>query len=258
MVETPQEGENPFAETGDNTPAESAAENKEEMGENNEENESGDAGAGKPNPKEEDDKNIPFHQHPAWKRREEEWKEKFNDQETRHQNDIASIRSEFSGLRKENAENEEIPSWFGGDQAQWNEYRSWNDKQLKAAEERAISRLSESKTAEEKAVKEATEFMKSEIEFLEGDKELNPESKKVDPNKLLKVVMDNDLVDSKGRWNYRAGWRLINGSTQPSSTTKNNAERKTIAGATTAQPQRGETTTKPFKTADDFRNDRPW
>lgn len=257
MVEIPQEGENPFADTGDETPAESAAENKDEMEEKDDEQKDGNAGAsGAKN--EEDDKNIPFHQHPAWKRREEEWKAKFNDQETRHQNDIASIRQEFAGMRKENNESEEIPSWFGGDKDQWNEYRSWTDKQIKAAEERAISRLNENKSAEEKAVKEATEFMRSEIESIEGDQELNPDGKKIDPNKLLKVVMDNDLVDSKGRWNYRAGWRLINSQSPQTSPKKDNTERKTIAGATTAQPQRGESTTKQFKTADDFKNDRPW
>ena len=70
--------------------------------------------------------------------------------------------------------------------------------------------------------------------------------------------MDNDLVDSKGRWNYKAGFLMMKGS---STTSKNNTidEKKKIAGATVTGDK---TETKPpqYTTSDDFKKPgaRPW
>jgi hypothetical protein len=261
MADIPHEGQPFFGGAEEETPEASPAENNNADGADFEEGEDDqeggeEGGDGDQKPDTDPDANVPFHQHPRWKNREEEWQKKFNEQETRHQDDIKAIREEFGAARKENAENIEIPSWFGGTQEQWNEYRQWNDKQIISAEDRALTRINEEKSAESKAVQEATEYMKGEIEFIESDKAINPNGSKVDPNKLLKIVMDNDLVDSKGRWNYRAGFRMMrqSGTQQPAP----NGDRKVIAGATTVQPQRGESKPKDFKTQDDFKNNRPW
>lgn len=271
-VDVPHEGENPFdEEKGDDTSSGSTTENNEDdtqtdRGDDENTDQAGDgtdddaSAGGEAGKGTKTDKDVPFHEHPRWKQRESEWQQKFNEQEQRHQNDIKAIREEFGAARKENAEATEIPSWFGGDQKQWDQFREWNDKQISSAEERALKKLGETRKAEDDAVKEATEYMRTELSFIESDDELNPEHKKVDPNKLLKFVMDNDLVDSKGRWNYRAGWRMMKGS---ASTTKppakpNTTDRKVLAGATTTQPQKGETKPKAFKTSEDFKQSRPW
>jgi len=81
--------------------------------------------------------------------REEEWKTRFNDQEiaTRRNSKKLLIVSEMSSKKKreENAEQSKIPSWFGGDQAQWNEYRADRDAELQkiqaTAEKNALKRL---------------------------------------------------------------------------------------------------------------------
>jgi len=198
-----------------------------------------------------------FLDHPRWKEREEDWKKRFNDQEARHQADLKAIREEFGAARKDNAGETKIPSWFGGTQEQWDAYRADRDTEIKAAEERAIERIKGEKTAEDKAVKEATEYMQNEISAIESDKELNPDGSKVDPNKLLKFVLDNDLVDSKGRWNYRAGFRIMkaNGGTGAQN---NTGDRKKIAGATTSE-SKAESKPQAFKTSADFKgNKRPW
>ena len=261
MVNVPNEGQSPFApETEDDTSADSPAENNEEDetqspdgDDENSQDDGEDAGDGKDT---DPDKDVQFHEHPRWKQREEEWQERFNKQETRHQDDIKAVREEFAAARKENAENTEIPDWFGGTQDQWNSFRQWQDGHINAAEERALKRVSETNNAESQAVKEATDFMRTEISHIEGDKTINPEGKKVDPNKLLKFTMDNDLVDSKGRWNYRAAWRLMQG--QPAAAPiKPKTDKKIIAGAT-ASDNRGEAKPKAFKTTDDFKASRPW
>src|SRR3990167_3926629 len=94
-----------------------------------------------------DDKNIPFHEHPRWKDREEEWNNRFNQQETRHAEElktaIEGIRSEFAGARKDNANATKIPSWFGGNQEQWDAYRTDRDAELRQAGEDAVKRATE-------------------------------------------------------------------------------------------------------------------
>lgn len=254
MADTPQEGEITFEGMGDDTSTDSPTgtndtDDNQDQGDDQDDSDDGQK-------HDEEDDNVPFHKHPAWLRREKEWQDRFNSQETRHQDDIKGIREEFGAARKENAEDTQIPSWFGGSQEQWNQYREFNDKQIKEAEERAIKRLTEEKSAETKAVEEATTFMQEEIAFIETDKTINPTGTKVDPNKLLKIVMDNDLVDSKGKWNYRAGWRILQ-SMKPTSTPNNN-ERKVIAGASSTHTQSGEVKPQAFKTTADFKKNKPW
>lgn len=200
-------------------------------------------------------KEVPFDQHPAWKEREQTWDKRFNEQERRHQDDLAAIRTEFGAARKDNADQTKIPSWFGGDQAAWDAYRSDRDAELKSAEDRAYARVNQEKSTQDKAVKEATDYMQAEMATIESDKTLNPTGAKIDPNKLLKIVIDNDLVDSKGRWNYRAGFAILQSQTK----TAPKGDRKVLAGASTSD-DRPETKPTDYKTSVDFKKPgaRPW
>ena len=214
-----------------------------------------------------DDKDIPFHKHPRWTKREEEWNTRFNEQETRHQEELKTalegIRKEFGEKREANAAQTKIPSWFGGTQEQWDAYKADRDAELKAAGESAVKQardaISSEQTASTKAVEEATAFMRSEMSAIEGDKTLNPTGAKIDDataQKLLKTVLDNELIDSKGRWNYRAGWKLLN-SHAKTSHTPNNKEKKEIAASTTSE-SKAETKAPNVKTSADFKKARPW
>lgn len=213
------------------------------------------------------DEDIPFHKHPRWTERESEWNTRFNDQEKRHQDDLKAIREEFGEKRQQNADATKIPSWFGGTKEQWDAYRADRDEELKLAGERAIAGL-EKKTqsaseAEKKAVADATDFMKSEMEAIEGDKTLNPSGVKVDAEKLLKVVLENELIDTHGRWNYRAGFRILTGQTTVATATtvkkSNTTDRKEVAAATTDGGKGGDDKSKPsIATSETFKRDRPW
>lgn len=212
-------------------------------------------------------KPLPFNEDPAVQeylgrqlaKQAKELEEKFT-------GSIATIREEFGEKRKQNAEATKIPPWFGGSQAQWDQYREWFDGQLKQAETRAIDGTIEKantiSSAEKKAVDEATDYLKSELVAITADKALNPTGKAIDPNKLLKTVMDNDLVDSRGRWNYRAGMRLMNShSTAVHANDKGGKEKKDLAAATldgagAADGAAGKP--KQFKTPADFKKKRPW
>lgn len=204
--------------------------------------------------------------HPRWKEREEDWKERYNKQEVRYQESLAAIRSEIQGLKssapasKEEtppATETEIPDWFAGDQEAWNKYQAHEEQRIQRYLESVHAKEMEQKTAETKRVEEATQFFNEQVASIESDNGLNPQGEKVDHNKLLKFVMDNDLVDSQGRWNYRAGYRMMKASSQGSS--DDGEARRKLAAATTGK---GSADGKPSSvtTSDYFRKEgrRPW
>lgn len=208
----------------------------------------------------EDDKQ-PLDQHPRWKEREAEWNTRFNEQESRHQTDIKSLREEFGGQRKANAEQTQVPGWFGGNQEQWDAYCVDRDKEIQQAEERAVQRISKAKEETDKAVAAATDFMRTELTAIQADKTLNPAGAKIDPQRLLKVVMETDggLVDTQGRWNYRAAARIIRDQDALAATkTKPKPGNKNLSSATVKGGGSGEPQKTTVKTSADFRKNRPW
>lgn len=203
-----------------------------------------------------DEKEPRFNEHPRWKERETEWTERFNQQEVRHREDISKLRDEFGGTRKENAEQTKIPAWFGGNKEAWDAYRADRDVELQAAEERAFNRIAAASTQQERAVAEATAYMTSEIASIEQDATLNPTGEKIDAEALLKTVLDNDLIDSKGSWNYKAGYRMMKAGSAPAPK-KVVQGNKELAGAL-GTDSKGEKAPQPFKTSADFKKNKPW
>ncbi len=170
-----------------------------------------------------------------------------------------AIKKEIGDQRQKNADATKIPPWFGGNQAQWDSYREWFDGHLQQVEERAISRTFEKANTEtsqkQKLIDEATAFFNTEIAAITADKTLNPSGKPIDPNALLKAALDNDLVDSKGRWNYRAAVKFL----KPLGAPVVNKDKK-LADITLDRGGRGDGAPAPknFKTAEDFKKKRPW
>jgi hypothetical protein len=244
MADTPQEGLNPFEESENDNSEDSP----------NEKNETEDTQSPDGDNNQDDNKKpLKFNEHPAWQRREKEWKERFDKQEFRHQDDIKSLREEFSANRKDNAE-QSIPSWFGGSDEQWKSYQEHEEKRIKDAEERAFQRLNSVKSAEDKAVKEATEYMQNELSEIEKDKELNPTGSKIDQNKFIRFVLDNKFVDIEtGKWDYRRAWKFY----QPLKSNFGKDDRKELAGLLTSE-SKGENKPNAYKTSKDFKSSRPW
>lgn len=208
----------------------------------------------------EESKSTNFADHPRWKEREEGWKERFNEQERRHAEDMKQIMDKLEGKGSSPDEtSSEIPSWFGGDEDQWKQYQA--DQKALIDQSRADwEKTQQEKTeAEQKAIQEATDYMNSEVQAIESDKALNPDGVKVDKNKLLKFTMDNELVDTKGRWNYKAAFRLMQAGVK-SATAETVREKKDIAGASISEKSGAEAEKPNYTTTEDFQNpaNRPW
>lgn len=207
---------------------------------------------GEVNTQDEPEKNTPFHEHPRWKERESEWEDRFNKQEERYQQELNKIRQEFAPKQETKTE---IPEWFGGDQKQWDQFQAFNQQQLEAAEKRALEKINAEEAKEKEAVKAATEYMNKQIDEIQSDSSLNPTGDTIDKHKLVKFTIDNDLVDSKGNWNYKAAWQLMQANT-PTPTEKAN-NRKSVAKALSSD-KRAEPASPSFKTSKDFATNKPW
>lgn len=222
-----------------------------------------------------------FADHPRWKERENDWTTRFNEQEQRHTDELSKVTSTMQDTVAKAVENalknvgidktsekaipEEIPSWFGGDEKDWASFSKWNQQQISQAEERGAKKAQdaiENKTNEQqKAIDAATQYMNNEIMAIESDKALNPTGAKIDKNKLLKITLDNELVDIKGNWNYRAAYRIMQGESS-SKEEKTNAteERKKLAGAITSEKSETNKNNSNVVTSDTFNDpqQRPW
>lgn len=256
----------PVADTGNENPA-SSSEGKETDGDQTQsqdgEQNPADAEVGKKDGSED----AGFLDHPRWKQREDDWKGRFNDQEQRHTSELAKLREEFDGKLKGLAPKEdaaaadtidEVPSWFGGDEKQWKEFQEWNSGLVAKAREEAVGEIKAKTDAEQKAISDATTYFNEQVLSLESDKELNPKGEKIDRNKLLKFVLDNDLVDSKGRWNYRAAYLAMRGAV-PAQAKPSTTDRKNLAASTTSDKS-AEAKQPDYTTSDDFQKEggRPW
>ena len=197
---------------------------------------------------------------PRWKEREGDWKDRFNDQETRHTKAIEDLRKEFEGksTQSDTENTSEIPSWFGGDANDWSQYQKDQQTALDKVKNDTLNELTTKKADDQKAIDEATNFLNTEVTSIEADKTINPDGLKVDRNKLFKFVFDQKLVDTDGRWNYRAGWQLMQAGVKAVKNDKIQ-EKKNIAGATTSEGG-SEVDKSNVTTSEDFQNpaNRPW
>ena len=206
-----------------------------------------------------------------WQEREADWKNRFNEQETRHATEMEKLQVGMNtaigsavseALKRAGVQPEasaDIPDWFGSDDNKlWGSYQSHTEKIVARAVEQALSQFTQRGDKEQKAIDEATTFFQNEVTAIEADKGLNPNGLKVDRNKLLKTALDNKVVDTDGRWNYRLAFKLM----KPEEVFQAKAainDRKQIAGATT-EGNRAETKGSDVVSSKDFQNpaNRPW
>lgn len=172
---------------------------------------------------------------------------------------VAKAKTEIGqGFSAKEALPEKVPRWFGGDQAQWDEFVGFLDQRFSP-----IAQKVESIGQMERATAEATDYFRNEMVAIENDRALNPQGIKFNKelaDRLLELVMENDLVDSQGRWNYKAAWRLLQQqqpAAQPAPKPAAPAIKTKIAGATSST-NKGSEGKPAFKTKEDFQKRKPW
>ena len=200
----------------------------------------------------------PINEHPRWKERDNDWNKRYNEQEERHVNELADIRKEFDGKLTARPTSEDVPDWFGGDKAAYDLYETEMSKRFQAVEERAFKRFSDTRTAEQKKIDDATAYFDGQVTEIETNKALNPQGLKIDRNKLLKTALDNEIVDTQGRWNYKAAFKMMKPDEVFAAKAALN-DRKQLANATVEGSQGG-SAQPAIPTSQTFANpaNRPW
>ena len=159
------------------------------------------------------------------------------------------------GLKEKFAPKEEdvsIPAWFGGDAEAWKLYQADQQKLIDEAKSATIKEIEGKKQSEDEAQRKALEYFNSSV------KEIETSGTKVDRNKLLKFVIDNELIDGQGRWNYKKGFEFMQALESVPKDPAALNQRKEIAASTTSDTK-AEAQPKTFKTPNDFRGgNRPW
>lgn len=203
---------------------------------------------------------------PRWQEREKDWKDRFNNQEQRHTDEIGKLRTDFEGLKPkepEHPKSTKVPSYWEGDEESYRVFEADLDERISKAKDagrdEVLKTLSEKTDAEQKTIQEATDYMNSEISDIEAENGVKMTDS--DKNKLLKTVMDEELVDTKGRWNYKAGFKILKSQSKKpiAKKTDDKEDRKKLADATNSD-KKSETKKSDVTTSDDFKNpqNRPW
>lgn len=216
---------------------------------------------------------VPFHKQDRWKEREEDWSKRFDAQKKESDERYAALEKKIETRKeiKEELTQDDVPDWYGGDIEQ---YRKFYGQQTKMMEEKAKEiaekiidgRLAETKKESEKetkAVADATDWFKSEVKRIESDETLNPGGETIDQEALLKIAQENDLIDSKMRWNWSAAYRIYASrqKTEEKTETKEDKvaeQKKKIAAITTKKDTKTDTTPSTVKNADYFKKNKPW
>lgn len=155
-----------------------------------------------------------------------------------------------------------IPEWFGGDEKQWRAFqadqaRTLADERKKAVDE-AFERINTNQSTQERAVAEANKWFEDSVAQIEK----TTGGAKVDRNELLQYVLENQIIDPKTqRWDYAKGYRFMTAEKVAAGAKGGTRQtRKDLAGATTADPNKGEKENSTVTTNEDFRNPskRPW
>jgi hypothetical protein len=167
------------------------------------------------------------------------------------------VESRVQGLRVElkptEAPRVELPSWWGGDEKQWTEFQAHLSTLEEKAAQRAISQFKSEQEQQKSAIESANAWFQSSINDLKSSGETIDDNT---VNRILKKAEEEQLIDSQGRWNYKAAWKLLKAEDTAATPKPNVDEKKQIAGASTA-PQT-EPEKRSYKTSDDFRGKKPW
>lgn len=193
-----------------------------------------------------------FDKHPRWQEMLQErnsFREKAQEFESRL-NQIQPIVEEYQKSLRQNEP--EIPIWFNGDATQW---RAFNDeyieKRIAQVEQNTIKRIEEKNNLERKRAQEAQEWIEGGLKALES------EFGEVDRNRILKTALDEDIVDSKGRYNLRAAYFIVKASeSNAAAASKETSIRKKVISS--SHDVGTEPKSREYRVSDDFKINRPW
>lgn len=238
LADVKQEGADPFADLGKDTPSDSPTE-KEPV---------------KVEPEEGDNTpdDVPFHKHPRWIERETELKSLREKDEAREK-EIADLRHLQEETAKKLPTDTSIPEWFkelyGENEVAWTKYNEHEKTKEQEIEQRILERQQK---ASQQQADEAAHWNR----WVDGEiKKLQDEGKVFDRNELIKTMLEYRPTNDQNNFDFEAGYKIyeaLKGKDDPAKS----IARKQLAD-TASGSRKGESVAKDYLTNNDLRN-RSW
>jgi len=197
---------------------------------------------------EKDLKDVPFHEHPRWKKREEDWNKRMEEQKQEFEKKI----QEAIPAPKQEEEQEDIDPMFsrlfGEDQEAYKAYQEFRQKEKQEAYEYTKAQFTAEREQQATQEKQWTDWVDGEVN------KLTASGKTFDKNELLKVALDFKPTDDKGQISLEKAYTILKNIPK-----KNNdvvAKKKKVASRSTSSTT-GNTKISSTPSTKDVRN-RDW
>jgi hypothetical protein len=198
------------------------------------------------------EENIPFHEHPRWKQREEDWKTRFESQEQENNRRFEELQGKVQSVEQSNSVPEIDPTLIPliGDNPE--AHRAWKEMQQKERQQirqDVAKEMSQKRQDEKDQVDRWNNWVDTEVS------RLKTEGRKFDKNALLKVALDYRPTDDKGNISFDKALTILE-ATKPRDSAKAKAK-KEVASQVTSKATGGSAEPSKVITQKDVRN-RPW
>jgi len=188
------------------------------------------------------DESVPFHKHPRWKEREDDWNKRLEEQERKFHKEIDEVKDE---TKKISTPEKTVPNWFsqlyGDDQDVYREYQQAHQQERDELKEDIRKEMNENKKKEIEDVEKAEDWIDSEIETIGADNniDLSKQGGKNDlRNEFVSFMQDKKIFNEQGNLDFKTGWQFFNQEKDGAKKEKDDA-RKKIAD-NTGSDNRGE------------------
>jgi len=197
-------------------------------------------------PNTDDVNNLPFHKHPAWLERKQQWDDKMAQKDRELQELREKVEQVVRPVKNEQVT---IPDWFKG--IYGDDTNAWNSYQTDQAAERA--RIKQELIQEQQQVQRAQEerVQRWEQYQTESINRLRDEGKEFDKNELMDIMYKYRPTDDLGNFDFTKGYELLTAIKATKVNPEKSKARKDIADIS---PSKSTPDTKrDYSTANDFR-----
>jgi len=202
--------------------------------------------------KNQEETNLPFHQHPRWKALHKELK------------DLRTFKDEmverFTQKEEEPAkpQNSSIPDWFveifGEQPSAWEKFSRYNAQTREQIKEEIFSELQSKAEEQQQQTVHWNQWVDKELQELGDDKGVDLTDKEGGNsirNEIIKVAIKYKPTDEEGNIDLRAAYEIWQSTKKEDDISKVTAK-KQVAGLASVK-SKGESQPKDFMTSNDFR-----